>query len=679
MRVVRQWLGIHTRTDWRWIRGSSRPALILTGPLRPGWYMLTVTIQSEQHRCHGVFNDVQSRMLISGRRRRRLVRIAHQTGRFELHGMDEDVIIHELRLVKQPVWRVKTLLKQKLKTLHPAYQAGISRPHSLSKLWSDYNRLLCCRRHSLISYDKWIQHVEHQYVATEQPQQTPILSFAVWLHGNRDQSEDCKRSIESLSCQVPGDYRLLEAAQQVMEGDQNCWIVFLRAGDELAPQALLRAAAVVRANPDAAVIYTDEDSVNQMGRRHSPHFKPAWNPDLLYSDPGYSHAWFLRSDICLQACQAMQADSEEPDMYGLVLEATHEVEAKQIVHLPEVLYHRNSRIEMTRGSDKSVRVLQAFFQRRQQELAISKQSAGGHLLHWPLPAAPPCVSVIIPTRDQGQMLRRCIDSLISHADNRVDMEIIVVDNDSRDNSTLSYLEELSRQPKTLVHRYPGEFNYAAINNEAVALAKGELIALVNNDIEAIQDSWLSIMAAQACRSDIGAVGAKLLYPDGSVQHGGVVLGIGGIAGHAHKYLPGDSDGYQLRLKLAHNISAVTAAALVFRRSCFEEVGGFDADLFPVNYNDVDLCLRMLNAGYRNLFCPQAVLIHHESKSRGIPVEGEASYKQWQKERQAMFSRWSDRLLADPYYSPHLSLVEEDFSLTLQGSVHSAGRTTWVSG
>jgi GT2 family glycosyltransferase len=172
--------------------------------------------------------------------------------------------------------------------------------------------------------------------------------------------------------------------------------------------------------------------------------------------------------------------------------------------------------------------------------------------------------------------------------------------------------------------------------------------------------------AQALRPEIGAVGATLLFDDGTIQHAGVMLGIGGVAGHAHKYFDAQAEGYQKRLQFAHNVSAVTAATLVIRRSVFLEVGGFDAETFAVNYNDVDLCLRLLMAGYRNLFCPEAVLVHHESKSRGAPTE-KAAFQQWQRERKAMQSRWGNLLEADPNYSPHLSMLEENLSLSLRPS------------
>ena len=287
-------------------------------------------------------------------------------------------------------------------------------------------------------------------------------------------------------------------------------------------------------------------------------------------------------------------------------------------------------------------------------------------MHWSLPDPSPLVSVIIPTRDHGDLLRCCLTSLAEHAQGNPPTEIILIDNGSSEHETLAYLADLEQHHNVRLLRRPGPFNYSALNNEAVSLAKGELIALMNNDVEATHAGWLATMAAQALRPEIGAVGAKLLFEDGTIQHAGILLGIGGVAGHAHKYLDANAEGYQMRLQFSHNVSAVTAATLVIRRSVFLGVGGFDAQTFAVNYNDVDLCLRLLMAGYRNLFCPDAVLMHHESKSRGAPTE-KAAFNQWQRERQAMQNRWGDLLNADPNYSPHLSLLEENLSLSLRSS------------
>jgi GT2 family glycosyltransferase len=633
-------------------------------------------------RSYGLINRNQGRILVNGKRRRRVVRIGKktQTTRFEIEGLRDDPQILELRLVPQPLWRVRGLLATKLLRLHPAYRKETLKERSLKQQWRDYNQLLSRQSFALVGYDEWIERVElpalldqaeqRQLASTQAATKPTSINFAIWIWGERANDQLCKLSIDSLSKQVSGAFEILPPEQQLEDGDQQTWIVFLRVGDQLAPQALARFSDLIQAQADAAIFYADEDKISPTGRRHSPHFKPAWNPDLFYSDPHYSHCWLIRADLCIRACEVLNANGEAPDLYGIALEATALCDVDQILHLPEVLYHRHDQSGEPRSSNQTADRLQRFLARHGQNLQVSHHQTGGHLIHWPLPDPPPLVSVIIATRDQGDLLRCCLTSLAEHAGGNPPTELILIDNGSSEPATLEYLARLEEQENVRVLRRSGKFNYAALNNEAVSLAKGELVALMNNDVEATHSGWLATMAAQALRPEIGAVGAKLLFPDGTVQHAGVLLGIGGIAGHAHKYLAADEEGYQLRLHLAHNLSAVTAATLVVRKAVFEEVGGFDAINFAVNYNDVDICLRFQQAGYRNLFCPDAVLIHHESKSRGAPISADA-HTQWQSEKQAMLDRWGAVLHADPNYSPHLSLLEENLSLAITNTTTKA--------
>jgi GT2 family glycosyltransferase len=680
--LLKRWTGLRLREDWNWDVGCQRPTLTLRVPARPGWYLLTVRLQSETLRSYGLINRHQGRILVSGKRRRRLVHIGKrsQATRFEILGLNDDPQIAELRLVPQPWWRVRRLLATKLLRLHPAYRRESLKQRSFAQQWRDYNRLLSRQNFALVGYDEWIERVEvpaleeqalcSPFTSTEATPNLASVKFALWLWGQRENEQQCQRSINSVSNQIPGPFQILPPEQQLLEEDQITWIVFLQVGDQLAPQALARCSEVIQAQADAGILYADEDKISPTGRRHSPQFKPAWNPDLLYSDPHYSHCWLIRADLCIKACEALNADGESPELYGIALEATALCEGDQILHLPEVLYHRLDQPEEPRSSSHTAKSLQQFLARHGQNAQVSHHRTGGHLIHWRLPDPPPLVSVIIATRDRGDLLRCCITSLAEHGQGNPPTELIVIDNGSSEPETLHYLAHLEQQENVRVLRRPGKFNYAALNNEAVSLARGELIALMNNDVEATHPGWLAAMAGQALRPEIGAVGAKLLFPDGTIQHAGVLLGIGGIAGHAHKYLAAEEEGYQLRLHLAHNLSAVTAATLVVRKALFEAVGGFDAINFAVNYNDVDFCLRLIKAGYRNLFCPDAVLIHHESKSRGAPTEAD-TYVQWQRERQAMINRWGAALEADPHYSPHLSLLEENLSLALKASTTTA--------
>jgi GT2 family glycosyltransferase len=211
--------------------------------------------------------------------------------------------------------------------------------------------------------------------------------------------------------------------------------------------------------------------------------------------------------------------------------------------------------------------------------------------------------------------------------------------------------------------YPGTFDFSAINNFAAIEAKGELLCLLNDDIEVIEPDWLTEMVSHACRPEIGCVGAKLVYPDGRVQHGGLICGIYGIAGHAHKYFTQERSGYFSKLQVTHNISAVTAACLVLRRSVWGKVGGMNSKDLKVAFNDVDLCLRIHRLGLRNLWTPYALLVHHESASRG-PEKGAEKKERFSYEKNYMLEKWGNYLANDPYYSPHLTLEREDFSLSI---------------
>jgi len=680
--LLKRWTGMRLREDWIWEIGCQRPTLRLRFPARPGWYLLTVRLNSDQLRCYGIFNHCQGRILVNGKRRRRVVHIGKRSSEtsFEIQGLNGDPLISELRLVPQPFWRVQKLLATKLLRLHPAYRKESLKERSFLQQWRDYNHLLTRQNFALVGYDEWIERVElvalqeqdqrSQFTSTEAAANTVSVNFAIWLWGERTNEQQCQASIDSITNQTTGPFQILPPDQQLLEEDQQIWIVFLQVGDQLAPRALARFSEVIQAQADAGVLYADEDKISPTGRRHSPQFKPAWNPDLLYSDPHYSHCWLIRADLCIRACEVLNANGESPELYGIALEATGLCGGDQILHLPEVLYHRLDQPGEPRSSNQTAQCLQRFLARHGRDVQVFHHQTGGHLIHWPLPDPPPLVSVIIATRDRGDLLRCCLTSLAEHADGNPPTELILIDNGSSEPETLKYLDHLEKQPHVRILRRPGKFNYAALNNEAVSLAKGELVALMNNDVEATHSGWLATMAAQALRPEIGAVGAKLLFPDGTIQHAGVLLGIGGIAGHAHKYLDADHEGYQLRLHLAHNLSAVTAATLVVRKALFEKIGGFDANNFAVNYNDVDFCLRLALAGYRNMYCPDAVLIHHESKSRGAPTAADA-HAQWQRERQAMLNRWGAVLEADPHYSPHLSLVEENLSLAIKATATTA--------
>jgi len=279
-----------------------------------------------------------------------------------------------------------------------------------------------------------------------------------------------------------------------------------------------------------------------------------------------------------------------------------------------------------------------------------------------LPTPRPRVSLIIPTRDRADLLRTCVHSIRSLTEYE-NYEILVVDNGSVEAATRELFAELSADPSIRILPRPGPFNFSGLNNAAVREAAGSIIGLINNDVEVTHCEWLGEMVALVARPETGCVGAKLLYPDGRIQHAGVVLGLRGIAGHAYRFAPADARGYLDRLRMPHNVSAVTAACLLVRREIYDQVGGLDESL-TVAFNDVDFCLRVAAAGYLNLWTPLAELIHHESVSRGRDLTA-AKAKRFGDEHAIMQRRWGAALLDDPYYSPHLTRDVEDFSLRLR--------------
>ena len=279
-----------------------------------------------------------------------------------------------------------------------------------------------------------------------------------------------------------------------------------------------------------------------------------------------------------------------------------------------------------------------------------------------IPSPPPRVSLIIPTRDGADVLATCVRS-IRALTRYPDYEIVIVDNGSVQDETKRLFAELAADPAIRILARPEPFNFSRLNNAAAREATGSILALVNNDIEVTHGEWLGEMVALAVQQGVGCVGARLLYPDGRLQHGGVVIGLGGVAGHAHRFVRADDPGYLQRLRAVHEVSAVTAACLAIRREVFDAVGGLDEEL-TVAFNDVDFCLKVRAAGYRNLWTPFAELIHHESASRGrdlTPVKA----RRFADEYATMQRRWGAQLLNDPYYSPHLTYDRENSSLRLR--------------
>ncbi len=451
------------------------------------------------------------------------------------------------------------------------------------------------------------------------------------------------------------------ASNTALEMARGKYVALLDHDDELRPHALLEMAEAVARNPGVGLLYSDEDKIDEEGHRFHPYFKPDWNPDLLLSQNFMCHLAVIDTQLARDA-GGFRAGFEGSQDHDLFLRCTARLEHWQIHHVPKVLYHWRAiagstaleRSAKDYASSAGARAVQAQLALAAPGAAVEELPHGHYRVRWPLPAVAPKVSIIVPTRDRADLLRTCIESLLELTV-YPDYEVLVVDNQSRDPEALEYLASLSGREPTRVLGFDAPFNYSAINNWAVAECRGEVVCLLNNDIEVISPDWLEELVSQALRPGVGAVGAMLYYPDRTIQHAGVVLGLGGVANHAYTGQPAGHPGHGARALVAQNLSAVTGACLVVRRALYEQLGGLDERL-QVAFNDVDFCLRLREAGYRNVWTPFAELIHHESASRGRDDSPEKR-ERFLGEVRYMESRWDNWLQDDPAYNRNLSLAD----------------------
>lgn len=461
--------------------------------------------------------------------------------------------------------------------------------------------------------------------------------------------------LHHLAKAAPAD--LLLAVEKLLEAGCDS-IIPVTAGDRLTPQAIVHLRTLLE--DGCAWAYADCDRDDPLGQRSLPWLKPVWDIDLfigadIFSDGAIFSAEIVQKAVALFRTENKASGMNRDDLITGIALAT-ELNGRSVTHLPHVLYHRSSDAcaspEQAPRSEQRERAVTWLCQRLAPGARVSAVADYPALLraHWPQPDKLPRVSLIVPTRDQYKLLHACIEGLLDNTD-YPDLEIIVVDNQSTEPATLAYFADLTqRGVNVLAHPYP--FNYSTINNRAAELATGELIGLVNNDIEIIESSWLKEMVSQALRPGVGAVGAKLLWPNKMVQHGGVVVGVNGLAAHTGNTLEQRDAGYLGMNQITKRQSAVTAACLLLRKSLFDAVEGLDERAFPVAFNDVDLCLRIHQLGLRNVWTPFAQLIHAESASRGkdeIPEKLSRALR----EQQNFISKWTD--FSDPFYHPSLSL------------------------
>ncbi len=475
----------------------------------------------------------------------------------------------------------------------------------------------------------------------------------------------------------PSRGHISAASNTALELARGEFIALMDHDDEIPPHALYMVAVELNQSLEADILYSDEDKIDERGLRFDPYFKPDWNPELFLAQNVITHLGVYRTRL-VREVGGFREGYEGAQDWDLAMRVIERIPASHIRHIPHVLYHWR----VTRGSaarsvgekpyaiEAQRRLLVSHFERIGEAAEVIPLHGGRWRVRYPLPAEPPLVSIIVPTRNSVRVLSRCIDSVLDKS-TYPNFELVILDNRSDDPRTLQYLEALSRRPDVRVVRYDQPFNYSAINNFGARHAKGEVLVFLNNDTEVITPDWLEEMVARALRADVGAVGAMLYYPNDTIQHAGVILGLGGVAGHAYLGKPRGEPGQMDRARLAQDLSAVTGACMVMRRSVFEEVDGFDERL-AVAFNDVDLCLRVKARGYRILWTPFAELYHHEGISRGRDT---VVSERFRREIAFMQARWGALLPNDPAYNPNLTLSENDFSLAFPPRV----RKPWLMG
>jgi O-antigen biosynthesis protein len=469
-------------------------------------------------------------------------------------------------------------------------------------------------------------------------------------------------------CFRPKNGHISAASNSALELATGEFIALLDHDDELTPHALYEIACAHNADPSADFFYSDEDKIDEEGHRHEPYFKPDFLPDLFLGQNYTSHLTVYRASLMRQA-GGFRVGYEGSQDWDLALRVVSLMpDHKKIRHIPKILYHWRAIPGSTAllSSEKNYPVKAAkkaltdHFARLKQTVELIPVPGDHWRVKYPLPAKPPLVSLLIPTRNGLKFLQRCVDSILEKT-TYPNYEILIIDNGSDDPATLAYFKTVAAKKSVRVIPYDAPFNYSAINNFAAKQAKGTVLGLLNNDLEAIHADWLDEMVAQSLRPGIGCVGAMLYYPNDTVQHAGVIIGLGGVAGHAFRDFNRGTEGVFNRARLVQNYGAVTAACLLIRKEIFDQVGGLDEKHLAVAFNDVDFCLKVRAAGYLNLWTPFAELYHHESASRGVEDTPE-KHERFRGEVETMMQRWEKELKHDPAYNPNLTLELTDFTL-----------------
>ena len=478
--------------------------------------------------------------------------------------------------------------------------------------------------------------------------------------------EYCKKDARICVKPLLNNAGIAENTNEALKMATGDFIGLLDHDDLLAPNALYEIVSALEKHPEADIVYTDEDKVTTDLTEHfQPHLKPDFNLDLLRSNNYICHFLVVRRNV-VEKAGGFRREFDGAQDYDFIFRCVEQ--AREVIHVPEILYHWRTHKSST--ADNPASKMYAFEAgRRAIEGNLDRTGTKGTVEHTPdfgfyrvkYPVqGEPLVSIIIPNREEKETLKECVESIFSKTSYK-NYEIIIVENNSSSDEIFNYYRQLSGDPKVHLIRWKKEFNYSAINNFGVRNAKGDYLLFLNNDVKIIDPDWLTEMLGVCQRKEVGAVGAKLIYPDNTIQHAGCVVGMGGIAGNMFVNMPAERTGYLHKASILQDMSCVTAACMMMKKSVFLEAGGFTEEL-AVAFNDVDLCLKVRSHGHLIVYDPYVKLYHYESKSRGTE-DSDEKVRRFQTEIEYMRCRWLDILRnGDPYYNKNLSLTKWNYSL-----------------
>ncbi len=619
--------------------------------VKRGWYFIGIYHSGDNKnsllKIKNTKYSIQCRPAFAEKRRWRVIRIRHKSDLIiELSQIKNPAKFKEIWFIKIPIFFAFFKIKKRVnKSFSKVYASSLNQKNT----WRKYNKILFNQfsKHKKVSYADWIRFSE-----------TTIYKSILRNLGK--------------SNLIHKNFIILNSINKVLNKHIN-WIVILNKDVILSEKFENLLKWIDNQQNKVDIFYGDEDHLSENAIRYNPIFKSGWNRELFWSDPLYSSHWVISKEIwnlVLEDKKNLENLNFEKILFSIIEKLILEKKETNIRHIPFIISHRLNNFYRNQNAENTI---------------ITNQNLNLHLkkiysnkfirinqnfnkkikfIEWATPKDS-LISIIIPTRDKVELLRNCINSIHKYSRSS-NIEILVINNNSVEKETFLFLDELqNKYIKNISHRilnFNDKFNFSKMNNFAVKQSIGDTLILVNNDIEFLSEKWDIYLTSNANREGIGCVGAKLLFDDFTIQHAGVVLGIGGVAGHGHKYFQSDSSGYYGRLNMTQEYSAVTAACLCITKSKWIKIGGFDEVNLSVNYNDVDLCLKSKKHKLRNIYLPHVLAIHHESKTRGKPMG--KTYYQWRKEYEFMKKKWAEEIRRDFFYSPHLSLEEEDWSISI---------------